>query len=1562
MATRYNETILAGIPAQRPILAFPVRLETHFDDKNHLLIRIIPDEILVQNNVSSLTQSEMEAGKRFWIQWFIASGNKTREYAAWESLCSIYPLDDAVRVSSLCRPKNLDDFRLGGEKFSLRPYAFLDASERPIDVMDICTDIYVQLGKISNINPDAPEWNFDETLLTRTLLQITSDLDSIDYVFEYSTDIVDYVFESVSGCVSYLSDRLESITRFYERHPKFKDNPGAFDFQDRDYVALVKLKERVAGFLDVTEGRVISLDEMTTKYLEKFDEAFFGKIALNHDEHGSVSEVRLLPSHFEAWAVYKNANGKDTSIFCEGSEVKTPLPMGLDLEGNDSNYSVDENGNLTLEGGLKWLVDFQAAKEAGMGIVMDLPQGCDKVDELYVYGVRKPTTNDAGYLKDLFNSHRFYDGGVTLLKTGTPTNLMEGCREEKVLDEKELMRLCYDLEIEDAGDRSPVESDGRILAEVLGISFKGGLNRSFNLENTELRDEEKAQKYLWKEFSARLLADRKSEPEYPGYLMDYIGDFVQSYMNPRGIAPMFRIGNKPYGIVATVGSMTRIRFPITQIPDLYNYLLKGAILDLSRIWMKLSGKTPSPDTMKGQDAERMFIDMVAQTPRSVSWKYQSYLDSSFATPTSAVKSELFALMDKAGMLSGRPLAGTLKDGPGSFFDRQKLLEGLKKELPHLEDWQLERLMSDFIDEFTFRIDAWYTAFVRYLRAICTSPEARKTPAIACYGWVFNLERNTQKEKQKGEYIIAPSLQHALTAAVLRNAYLSSKSSADDSHMCINLSSMRVRQALRMLDGIKLGMSTGVILGADMERYLHEARKADQFGIEMDDLIYPLRKVFPQSVNLEAEDNRAEDYQMSVINGEALLNCFMEKWPRSKRLSVWLADNFRKIDEFDYLYEKAKMDQDKVKALCKIIERVQDSYDALNDLLLAEGVHRLIAGDKASFAAISSFMKDGSGNLPEPAVLDSPSEYVVVSHKAAMLVPQATPADNAGILTLADPCVAEWLYRIFGNPGNYLFALVHKAADGKRKRYVLSLKDADIEIPEYFYLSSNLNVLKNAIEFRWRQATGIFDGSVRILTGDPAELETGDMLPESYSFAMTLYEASMLVDDIRNLLSYGRALRPGDLIPSIDSDELEESGMDVDEIRKRYESILERITDAADEMEALADRAKAEGRMEDEVLLGLYGLLDTCASAGMLNLSHAFDPSMLLSNFDPIANYLDYTQAVEKQGKFLVDILGCLGTVRDKVAEARGIVGENQENVPVSRYVDAIRALTMKGVKVFPKFRIDALTEKNEVTRINNQLVSNASYVNLGDGFDMDAWLSDIAEVRPGMSRLYNYRQLSYFRHGNSGGRISILQPETEQAKMLNKEHSPHFKGPEWLGAPVSSEYALDDADSLLLFESENVGKGGWFCGFVFDSWLEYIPYRKKTAGMVFRCDQPDSEAPQALLLAVHPHCNIKSQRSWSINQWYLLLQETVTWAKIRAVSPDIIRENEESGPFGSFISSRPIDESAMNIIGPKKNYHPEGLESLVKNAREEGGMNLPDGTIPADFFSALFNVDLNQKK
>ena len=62
-----NETVLNSIPSQHPILAFPVRLETHFNDKNQLLVRIIPDEILIQNDIATLSRTELQNGKRFWI-------------------------------------------------------------------------------------------------------------------------------------------------------------------------------------------------------------------------------------------------------------------------------------------------------------------------------------------------------------------------------------------------------------------------------------------------------------------------------------------------------------------------------------------------------------------------------------------------------------------------------------------------------------------------------------------------------------------------------------------------------------------------------------------------------------------------------------------------------------------------------------------------------------------------------------------------------------------------------------------------------------------------------------------------------------------------------------------------------------------------------------------------------------------------------------------------------------------------------------------------------------------------------------------------------------------------------------------------------------------------------------------------------------------------------------------------------------------------------------------------------------------------------------------------------
>src|SRR5690554_8237509 len=97
-------------------------------------------------------------------------------------------------------------------------------------------------------------------------------------------------------------------------------------------------------------------------------------------------------------------------------------------------------------------------------------------------------------------------------------------------------------------------------------------------------------------------------------------------------------------------------------------------------------------------------------------------------------------------------------------------------------------------------------------------------------------------------------------------------------MSINLSSMRVRQALNIINGVRNGLPIGAILGADLERNLHEAYKLQK--VEMNRFIYPLRKLFPLKIDINSKQNESEaTYLMTTINGETLLNSFWQDYEK-----------------------------------------------------------------------------------------------------------------------------------------------------------------------------------------------------------------------------------------------------------------------------------------------------------------------------------------------------------------------------------------------------------------------------------------------------------------------------------------------------------------------------------------------------------------------------------------------------------------------------------------------------------------------------------------------------------
>jgi hypothetical protein len=81
------------------------------------------------------------------------------------------------------------------------------------------------------------------------------------------------------------------------------------------------------------------------------------------------------------------------------------------------------------------------------------------------------------------------------------------------------------------------------------------------------------------------------------------------------------------------------------------------------------------------------------------------------------------------------------------------------------------------------------------------------------------------------------------------------------------------------------------------------------------------------------------------------------------------------------------------------------------------------------------------------------------------------------------------------------------------------------------------------------------------------------------------------------------------------------------------------------------------------------------------------------------------------------------------------------------------------------------------------------------------------------------------------------------------------------------------------------------CGLVVDRWSEPIPSRDQTTGVTFQFDAPGNRPPQAWLLAVTP-----DGRPWSLALVVQTLLETLEWAGLRTVGPEDLVDYGRSIP------------------------------------------------------------------
>src|SRR5215813_10710215 len=183
-----------------------------------------------------------------------------------------------------------------------------------------------------------------------------------------------------------------------------------------------------------------------------------------------------------------------------------------------------------------------------------------------------------------------------------------------------------------------------------------------------------------------------------------------------------------------------------------------------------------------------------------------------------------------------------------YLDQQ--IEALER-LKDVPTARLERALAEHIDCCSYRLDAWQSGIISYQLAAMRYQKqvvrgesqitARQGLYIGAYGWleearpankqlspmrldpkldkVFNQNRTDRprteqlraeqplmRDNTNGGYIHAPSLNHAVTAAVLRSGYLSNATPLNPHALAVNLSSERVRLALSILEGVRSGGS------------------------------------------------------------------------------------------------------------------------------------------------------------------------------------------------------------------------------------------------------------------------------------------------------------------------------------------------------------------------------------------------------------------------------------------------------------------------------------------------------------------------------------------------------------------------------------------------------------------------------------------------------------------------------------------------------------------------------------------------------------------------------------
>lgn len=680
------------------------------------------------------------------------------------------------------------------------------------------------------------------------------------------------------------------------------------------------------------------------------------------------------------------------------------------------------------------------------------------------------------------------------------------------------------------------------------------------------------------------------------------------------------------------------------------------------------------------------------------------------------------------------------------------------------------------------------------------------------------------------FVQGPSPEHAATAAILRAGWESRKAEDgnDQNALAVRVDSPRVRAALSLLEGIGQGDTLAALLGYQLERMLHDLGE--------DPLIFRLRKIFP------LKTDQAVSSFAATIDGMAFVKSAKDGWPHTALNAS---------------------EQSKLNPLATSLD---GQFDALSDLMLTESVFQMVKDSPARAAAALRTM-NASGQLHQPEVVRTPQSGVLVTFRTGVVFPRTDFLTKWGSLTpraIASPNLNNWLASQLPDPTK-----IFMTATSGNVTKPLTLKDLKIQPLDLLAIFPSQDVLTTQPNHLAWLAQSFF----RAKQGLPPNVEVKIDFTSSSSEipdGITIFELSPLVNYLRLLVASARLLNANHFLregsqgaaPVFDDSEIEQGFVRLVKEEKQLTALVQQIVAATSALqsELAANRSVAERQKAWSNLVNALAEV-----ARWQNDNPALEISPVFAESQLALLIMKANHAAATLERLNSDALALIDRVVTVPANEKFTICEQLGE-----------RLFGKTFRICPKFK---LTNVPVVKRARNTDLSR----NLSSA-SLENWQCHSALVHPAF-RLYRHCVLL---------REALAAPGAENELTVIQLNPPGAPAGFWVGAEMQGTDATEDVSqgfggtlSLALELPDNWVAEGNLTGLMFDEWTDVLPARKTTTGVAFHFNQPDTEPPQVMLLAVCP----AEGQNWRWDYLKETIFETMERAKKRLVTLAHLQEN-----------------------------------------------------------------------